>query len=235
MSLLELERAATAPSRWIMLSSSKDRNPNKLLSSRTTVTRITNNSIPFTSDSADLVFQHLYLVPGGRYLVASSRIRDCIGVWDLGYVFDGAMSSAEKTTTVWVTRINKPYGFTVCPTPDGLGIRILTYSYVNDLVYNSFHCLMLSLRNHNSVYTVSFFEIYPQKDTYEHAKIGELTLYDRGRYGKPLFCGNRAIIYFPTTAAVIVWDFMANTNWSFRMPRVDDWVTVCFFFLPLLQ
>jgi len=218
MSLLELERAATAPSRWIMLSSSKDRNPNKLLPSRTT--RITNNSIPFTLD--DLTLQNLYLVPGGRYLVASSglsrRTCDCVGVWDLGYVFDGAMSSDEKMTKVWVTRINGLGHFIVCPTPDGLGIRILTYS------------------DHNSIYTLSLFEIYPQKNTHEHAKFGELTLI-HDCYGKPVLCGNRAIIYVPTTGTVIVWDFMANTNWSFRIPRGDDWTiligatetTICLF------
>jgi len=212
MSLLELERAATAPSRWIMLSSSKNRNPNKLLPSRTT--RITNNSIPFTLD--DLALQNLYLVPGGRYLLASSSLSFSseyydLGVWDLGYVFDGAMSSDEKTTKVWVTSINGLGDFTVCPTPDGLGIRILTYS------------------DHNSMYTLSLFEVYPQKDTHEHAKIGELTLI-RDHLAKPLVCGNRAIIYVPDTRAVIVWDFMANTNWSFRIPRADDWVVIIIFF-----
>jgi hypothetical protein len=137
MSVSELERAATAPFRWIALSSSKNRNPDALLPSRTT--RIIRNPIPSTvNDSQGL--EHLdfryrqlinmYLVPGGRYLVASSC--DCLGVWDLGYVSDANTSSDGESTRVWVTRVHKIDTFIVQPTPDGLGIRILTSSYVNN-------------------------------------------------------------------------------------------------------
>ena len=137
MSVSELERAATAPSRWIMLSS---RSVNQVLPSCTTQI---NNSILSTVDDPQVAedseieleaLEKLYLVPGGRYLVASSST--CLGVWDLGYVSDGAMTSDEKSTCVWATRVNDILEFTVCPTLDGLGIRILTSSYVNNLVYD---------------------------------------------------------------------------------------------------
>ena len=57
---------------------------------------------------------------------------DCLGVWDLGYVSDANMASDGESTRVWVTRVNKIDTFIVQPTPDGLGIRILTCSYVNN-------------------------------------------------------------------------------------------------------
>ena len=90
--------------------------------------------VPEDSEIELETLEKLYLVPGGRYLVASSST--CLGVWDLGYVSDGAMSSDEKSTRVWATRVNDILEFTVCPTLDGLGIRILTSSYVNNLVYD---------------------------------------------------------------------------------------------------
>jgi hypothetical protein len=73
--------------------------------------------------------QGCILCQGGATLVAASD--DCLGVWDLGHVSEGAISSDEKLTRVWTTRIAR---FTVSPTPDGLGIRILTSAYVNNLV-----------------------------------------------------------------------------------------------------
>lgn len=166
MSVSELERAATAPSRWIALSSSKDRNTDEILPSRQSrTTPIIGKLIPLTeNDSQDLEglkwkiqdVKNVYLVPGGRYLVAAGRYvmasgygyeYNClVGVWDLGYVSDGDMSSDGKSTRVWTTRVDKIDRFIVHPTPDGLGIRILTCSYVNNVNTSSIvHCSLILL------------------------------------------------------------------------------------------
>ena len=117
MSIVELERAATAPRRWIALSSSKKRNKDGVLPSRITQ--------PLENLHCS---RQLYLVPGGRYLVACDW--SYIGVWDLGFVSD--KDPLLQTTKVWVTAADHIVGFLVNPTPDGLGIRILTYSYVHN-------------------------------------------------------------------------------------------------------
>jgi hypothetical protein len=164
MSVSELERAATAPSRWIALSSSKDRNTDEILPSRRSrATRIINKPTPLTEinsqDLEDLKWKiqdlkNVYLVPGGRYLVAAGRYvmaagygysyKCLVGVWDLGYVSEGDMSSDGKSTRVWTTRVDKIDRFIVNPTPDGLGIRILTCSYVNNLFQDIFYCPLLT-------------------------------------------------------------------------------------------
>jgi len=65
MSDAELERAATAPSRWIALSSS--RNDDKVLSPRVTQV-IVNDLQPFEDMGywGPIYLIKLYLVPGGR-------------------------------------------------------------------------------------------------------------------------------------------------------------------------
>ena len=74
----------------------------------------------------------LYVVPGGRYLVTSTK--EYLGIWDL--------SSDAKL--MWATTVNIQKTI-VHPTPDGLVIRISIYLYINYLVYDIPHCLILSL------------------------------------------------------------------------------------------
>lgn len=134
MSIAELERAAIAPFRWIARSlNSKDRNVDGTLPSRRT--QILENSVVSMvneqQESVDSI--NVYLVPGGRYLVVGGP--DCLGVWDLGYISSNDISSDGKPTKVWATTVKQISNFIVQPTPDGLGIRILAYLYVNNLVY----------------------------------------------------------------------------------------------------
>ena len=82
-------------------------------------------------------------------------------------------------------------------------------------------------RSDDFVCTLCVFVIYPQKGTQEQAKIGELTIVHYCCCRQLLLCGNRAIIYSPTNGAIIVWDFVANTNWSFTTTGAHY---VCFFF-----
>ena len=94
MSVSDLERAATAPCRWIAVSKNRNRD-GQLLRSRTT--------------------RGL-----GLHLVACGQ--DSLTVWDLGYVLE--------PTEIWGTTLKS---FLVHPTPDALGIRIPTYSYVDNV------------------------------------------------------------------------------------------------------
>ena len=87
----ELERAATAPFRWIVLSCSEDRDEDGNLPvrmARYIVKPIgTLNAPPhhgFLEPERFEDFTKLYLVPGGRCLVIDDT--DCLSVWDLGYV-----------------------------------------------------------------------------------------------------------------------------------------------------
>lgn len=143
MSDAELEHAATAPFRWIALSASEHRhNSAGLLLSRTKRTienpiESIKNVLQIPKDWWATNFTGLYLVPGGRYLVTSCW-DCCLAVWDLGYVSDGDMSTDGKPPKMWVTKANYIENFVVHPTPDGLGIRILTHSYVKTLYITSF-------------------------------------------------------------------------------------------------
>ena len=144
MSVAELERATTAPLRWIALSSSKYRNNNGCLPSRKI--RVLKNPTQSMKDRLKLPSRDgftvckPYLVPGGRYLVRNGL--DCLGVWDLGHVSDGDMSRNEKPLKMWATRVNHIRLFLVHPTPDGLGIRIFTHCsesrYVHKPYYHTF-------------------------------------------------------------------------------------------------
>ncbi|KAF8800136.1 hypothetical protein BYT27DRAFT_6844769 [Phlegmacium glaucopus] len=188
MSMAELERAATAPLRWIVLSS-KDRNNDEVLYPRRT--RVIENPHALLMKTLQLhhsrklrTFTGLYLVPGGRYLV--TRGLHCLGVWDLGSVSDVTLR--------------------VHPTLDGLGIRILTYS-------------------HSLPFTdITIFEIYPQKESPELAKIAKLTLNLPERVLKFSYDGNSVVTYNHAKGTVIVWDFIANTaaSWSISNPRFMD-------------
>ena len=162
MSVGQLERAATTPSRWIALSS-KDRN-NDMLRLPTCLTRrirtnnlteLMANDLEYSDDEdnkgEDIVddddneddvdedeveFEPAldlfsYLVPGGRYLVASNL--DFLSVLDLGCVSDSDISSDDRRASAWTAMVQctdfySTDGFSVYPTRDGLGIRILIYS-----------------------------------------------------------------------------------------------------------
>ena len=130
----ELERAATAPFRWTMLSWSKDRDKDGNLPVRMARSikhpTGTLNAPPrheFLEPEPFEDFTKLYLVPGGRYLVIDGT--DCLSVWDLGYVSDDDTEYEYGTANrMWTTEVNGIEDFLVHPTPDGQGIRIFTYS-----------------------------------------------------------------------------------------------------------
>ena len=84
----ELERAATAPFRWSVLSCSEDRDEYGNLPPRmahSVVNPIGTLIAPplheFLEPERFEDFTKLYLVPGGRYLVIDGT--DCLSVWDL--------------------------------------------------------------------------------------------------------------------------------------------------------
>jgi hypothetical protein len=127
----ELERAATAPFRWTVLSCSKDRGEDGNLPVR--MARSIDNLIgtlnapPRHEFLEPEDFTNLYLVPGGRYLVIDGK--DCLSVWDLGYVSDDDAEFANgEPNRMWTTEVNDIEDFLVHPTPDGQGIRIFTYA-----------------------------------------------------------------------------------------------------------
>lgn len=137
-----------APLRWLAVSSLG----NGVLP-QTRPTLIVNKPIPYMLDMlhpeekvewdpARFWIEQTFLVPGGRYLVVSGIDWDCLGVWDLGCVTDRDLrTNYELSNILWVTLVKKPEKFTCHPTPDGLGIRILTCSepYVINLIFLIFH------------------------------------------------------------------------------------------------
>lgn len=115
MSIADLERAATAPFRWISLSEARD--GDGCLSSRT-------RTLPVEPKAPGWWWPGgLYLVPGGRYLVRTGP--NSVNVRDLGYP---SVSSSKKTIKMWIATVDYFDRFLVHPTPNGLGIRILAYS-----------------------------------------------------------------------------------------------------------
>ena len=157
MSVGQLERAATTPFRWIALSSLKD-TKNNIPSHSTRRIRFDTLIRPMVDDFQYLEysdednddsegpgrrFLNLYLVPGGRYLVALGSQN--ISVLDLGCASDDDMSSDRRLARVWSIRVQHIAcsSYAVHPTPDGLGIRILILLYVNNLVYDIFHYLFI--------------------------------------------------------------------------------------------
>jgi hypothetical protein len=228
MSVAELERAATAPFRWIVRSSSKDRNAHGILPSRR-IQILKNSVISMMNRYVEMLDPiDVYLVPGGRYLVVGGP--DCLGIWDLG----GDISSDGKPTMIWATTVNQIRNYIVQPTPDGLGIRILACLYVNNLrlwhpsLSQYFHP---SFRSSNAL---KVFEIYPQNQTHEGGNIAELVL-DFDEYTSEFLSGNRAVIYAYERRILVVWDFVANTlaSWSVSIP--NRWGEVCIFFLLFLR
>ncbi|KAF8805715.1 hypothetical protein BYT27DRAFT_7192079 [Phlegmacium glaucopus] len=117
MTVLELERAAMAPRRWIELCATfQKQHPNgsgTKLCSRTT--RIIDNPPAAMVDNPEI-----FIVPGGRYLISRSSMG--IFVWDLGYT-----SSVDCKTIASVEREGGPYTGMVQATPDGLGLIIFSF------------------------------------------------------------------------------------------------------------
>ena len=116
MSVLELEKAAMGPHRWIELSGTLEKQHSNdsgaILCPR--VTRFINDS-PATE--FNYVTTDFFIVPGGRYLVGSSR--DGISVWDLGYA---SSSDCKLIASVGLEGIFKTC--LVQSTPDGMGLII---------------------------------------------------------------------------------------------------------------
>ena len=110
MSDLELERAAVAPRRWIELCSASQKHPNEV-----------GPVVPYprtTRIIKDAAQPHLFIVPGGRYLVSAGN---GLFVWDLGYV-----PTAECKL---VASVGVGSDFMFCEvqgTADGMGLVILT-------------------------------------------------------------------------------------------------------------
>jgi hypothetical protein len=110
MSDLGLEQAAMAPRRWLELCGAfqeQSSDVSKMLYPRST------RFIENTSCA------HLYIVPGGRYLVS---VGDGLGLllWDLGYV-----STVDCKVVASVRLENKIWYCMVQATPDGKGLVIL--------------------------------------------------------------------------------------------------------------
>jgi hypothetical protein len=107
MSDLELERAAMAPRRWIGLKQHFNEFSEMFHPRTTRIVEDANKS-------------HLFIVPGGRYLVTAGY---GISVWDLGYV------STVECKLVASVKLRENFGFClVQATPDGMGLVILSSS-----------------------------------------------------------------------------------------------------------
>jgi hypothetical protein len=118
MSDLEIEKAAMGPRRWIELCSAYEKqylnDPAAILCPR--ATRIIDDSSFVTE--VDYVSSEIFIVPGGRYLVISSRY--CISVLDLGYT-----SSANCKLIASVEPPDgEPDTCMVQATPDCMGLVI---------------------------------------------------------------------------------------------------------------
>ena len=90
-------------------------------------------------------------MPGRHYLVAGSL--EYLALWDLGYASDGDVS--WQPVNIWGTAIKMVQDFLVHPTPNGMGICILTHLYVYNLVYDISYYLTLLRYND----TVCVFDI----------------------------------------------------------------------------
>ena len=108
MSDLELERAAMAPRRWIGLKQHLNEFSEMLHPRTTRIIKYANIS-------------HLFIVPGGRYLVTAGY---GLSVWDLGYV------SSVDCKLVASVKLRENFGpCLVQATPDGMGLVILSSSH----------------------------------------------------------------------------------------------------------
>ena len=128
MSDLELERSATAPHRWVELCNvSKKQHPNDFSSLPLRAGRnIDLNALTATLNlKAHIHHTKLYLVPGGRYLVASSP--KVLFVLDLGCT--SSAESADCKLIASVELVKDGYFYRTCTvqaTRDGAGLIIFS-------------------------------------------------------------------------------------------------------------
>ena len=119
MSDLELERSAMAPTRWIELCSAFEKrrlnDPDATLRPR--ATRTIDDALV---TSAEILYTEIFIVPGGRYLVCSSRI--AISVLDLGSTSSAESAECKLIASVGVKGEYK--NFIVQATQDGMGLII---------------------------------------------------------------------------------------------------------------
>jgi hypothetical protein len=118
MSDLELEKAATAPRRWIELCrrlKEQDLNyPGAILRQRATIAN---------SNLNELRVCDFFLVPGGRYLVR--YLPSSISVWDLRHT-SGACNIIASAALA--TEYDNWTPVTVHATPDGMGLSIFMFN-----------------------------------------------------------------------------------------------------------
>ena len=110
MSDVELERAATAPHRWINLCAA--------LAKKQTIfcTRPNPKATRFLTAPRPNI--HNFLVPGGRYLLSHSLNR--MEIWDLGYT-----PRAECKLLASIELEYRPANYMYSTTPDGMGLIIV--------------------------------------------------------------------------------------------------------------
>ena len=108
MSDLELERATMAPRRWIELCCEFHEEDSY---------EYDEMLYPRTTRIFEQAANYLFIVPGGRYLVAVGR---GIFVWDMGYV-----STADCKLVASADGLGDVLFFKVQTTPDGKGLVIL--------------------------------------------------------------------------------------------------------------
>ena len=123
MSDLELERSAIAPHRWVELCNAfKKKHLNDFGALPPRAARNINLNALIGTPKTDNAKTDFFIVPGGRYLVSSSRIG--ISVLDLG-----CTSSAESADCKLIASVRlKGYDRTciVQATPDGVGLMIFS-------------------------------------------------------------------------------------------------------------
>ena len=197
MSLAELQRASSIPHRWIALSTSQKRDSNGNLPSR---------SRSLTLPIGELTsIKGVDLIPGGQYLVV--YLTGKVAVCDLGNVLCATVlspiSESPPPRTFLADVATSEYcDLNVHPTPDGLGLRILT----------------------TLIRTLSIFEIYPQSENPKLTKIVDLVLAPTTattQFPAKFFqFGNRVLkVYYESlkfTFIFRVWDFAENASacWS---------------------
>lgn len=107
MSVIDLEQAVSAPTRWL----------NQVMSSNADTIRSSRDMITITPLENPHFFG-VFLVPGGRFLVTFSEIDVC--VWDLGYSSSAILKGAPLASAPCVPN----HEFAVVPTTDELGLWI---------------------------------------------------------------------------------------------------------------
>ena len=204
MSLVELQKASAIPYRWIALSTSQKRDSINNFPSR-------GRRLEF-GDGACI--KGVDLITGGQYLVV--YFTGMVAVCNFGNALSDSITSPDWQCTFSPT-VSADVGpgeysnFSVHPTPDDLGLRILT---VLDFAGET---------------TFSIYEIYPQSENPKLNKTFELTTaYVRARCFQS---GNRITIIYSQSYSydVIfrVWDLeeMASTTWStgifWNLPEVS--------------